>query len=161
MLNPRIKRHIKLLAEKFDHMVSYDRNDIFVLSDFNSICIGSTRKGLITLVYNAEDNLQVKIEVGEIQFYDPYINILKRTAPEKVEIRNNDIIQLQDFMEFERIARRTIPELKHELYTNQVDHKYLGGNRFEAEYYKGIITLIDDLPNGMLSNVIDVKIEEL
>lgn len=59
------------------------------------------------------------------------------------------------------MQKKTIQELKNKLKHSEVDKFDLGGNRFEVEYYKGILILRDDLPGCKSANVIDLDIREL
>jgi hypothetical protein len=80
----------------------------------------------------------------------------------KIEFIRGDLVELKDFVNEESIAKKSIKSLKEEWkINNEIECMDLGGNRFEVEYYKGILILIDDLPNCKLANVIDIKINEL
>ena len=162
MIEPKIKQHIKLLAERFGHSLSYEGSRILLFNEINAISITSTKKERIEISYNVDQTSpQEAIEVGNETVYDPLIQLLKRAFLHPITLRNSSIIQLSDFLSEERIARKTIPELKHEWLTQQIEYKNLGGNRFEAEFFKGVVILTDDLPDAMLSNVVDVNFDDL
>jgi hypothetical protein len=162
MLNSIIKRHIKLLAERFDHTIRYDNEKIILFNDKNTIEIEPCDKEKITILYNTHESLEEVLHVENIFIYDPLIELLKRTSLYKIEFIRGDLVELKDFVNEESIAKKSIKSLKEEWkINNEIECMDLGGNRFEVEYYKGILILIDDLPNCKLANVIDIKINEL
>jgi hypothetical protein len=155
------KNHIKLLAERFDHAVAYGINKIFISNYLNKIEIESEGKEIIKLSYN---NVNINSEILEFEkkyIYDVLIKLFRRHELYKIEFNPSDLIQLNDFKTEENIAKKTIQELKNKLKHSEVDKFDLGGNRFEVEYYKGILILRDDLPGCKSANVIDLDIREL
>src|SRR5690606_7090728 len=133
-----------------------------LFNDKNSCEIESLDKEKVTIIYNSNERINEVLHVENLYIYDPLIELLKRTSLYKIEFKRGDLMELKDFVNEERIARKSIKFLKEQLNNNDgIEYMHLGGNRFEVEYYKGILILIDDLPRCKLANVIEIKIDEL
>ncbi len=157
-MNPKTKRHIKLLAERFEHQIHYDRH-VICLSNFkNSIRIEENRKRKIEVSYNVDDVSTITNAVTPIELYDLLIKILSRFETEKVQFKSEQPIQLEEWIATECQRSTRILDLKRRIQRKNSDHVILGGNRLEAEYFKGVIILMDDLL-WTPCNVVDFPLE--
>lgn len=157
MLHPKTKRHIKLLAERYEHNISYDRSTIYLLNEINSITLAPTFAKTVKVTYNSEHNLEETFEVSKADLYHPLLQLLERKDLRIVDIRAGSLVQFEHLLEEESKDRASTIDHIKELYNLNAELQYIGGNRIEAEYFKGIIIMKDNLPNFYSSNVIDAK----
>lgn len=158
-MNPITKRHIKLLAERFDHQIHYDRNTIHLSNFKNSIRIEETIKKELEVTYNVGNSEKLSHVVSFVELYDFLIKILIRYELEEVKLKLGTPIQLEDWIDTESYRSMRVIDLKRTILTKQSDHVILGGNRLELEYFKGVLILIDDL-QWTPFNVIDFPLDD-
>lgn len=151
---PNLKEHIKLLAEKYNHKLTYDRFKILVFSDKNRVEVQALDTKSVEITYNHSTGTEKTI-LKNSDVYDLLIAILTRFELNIIPSKNCELLNISHFIEEEgKVAHKRLAELKSELKKGQVMYRNLGGNRIEAEYYKGILILKDDLMNYK-SNVIE------
>lgn len=157
-MNPSVKRHIKLLAERFEHQVQFDRNAMIISNSSNTIRIEEYKKYDLEITYNINNSTTKTERVPQEEPYDLIIKILTRYEMGEVKFRLGNPIQIQDWIEEERYKSTRIVDLQRWILKEKSDHVILGGNRLEAEYFKGVIILMDDI---VLSpcNVVDFPLE--
>lgn len=154
-----LKSHIRKLTEKFNYKIEY-RKDILVLqNEINKIELWQTDKYGINVSYNlSSDQDEVeKITVNDV--YDVIITLLSRKEQKtKLVPKPGILLTIQEWIKEEgEFAREQLEDLKRDLIINeQIEHRDLGGNRFLAEYYDGLLILTDDLWWAK-SNVIQLK----
>lgn len=157
-MNPTTKRHIKLLAERFEHQIHFDRQTICLSNFKNSIRIEENHKRKLEVSYNVDDSNTITNAVTPIELYDLLIKILSRFETEKVVFKSEEPIQLEEWIATECQRNTRILDLKRRIQRENSDHVILGGNRLEAEYFKGVIILMDDL-SWSPCNVVDFPLE--
>lgn len=158
-MNSTIKKHIKLLAERFEHQLRYDRNALIIYNSSNTIRIEEYKKSDLDISYNVDTSSTKTERVPQDRAYDIIIKILTRYEVEEVKFSLGTPIQLEDWIEEESYKRTRIVDLQRQILKEDADHVILGGNRLEAEYFKGVIILMDDLM-WMPCNVIEFPLEE-
>ncbi|WP_053989917.1 hypothetical protein [Mangrovimonas sp. TPBH4] len=152
----KLKEHIKLLAEKYNHKLTYDKFKIIVFSDKNYVEINELNQKSVEITYNYSTGKEKTI-LKNSDIYDLLIEILTRFELNIIRSKNCELLNISHFIEEEgKVANKRLAELKSEIKNGQVIYRNLGGNRIEAEYYKGILILKDDLMNYK-SNVIEFK----
>lgn len=147
-----------MLAERFKHHVRFNGNDMILTNSDNTIRIEEHKKGHLDVTYNVGRSHEKTVRVSHKQVYDLIIKILIRYECHEVTLNQSAPIQIEDWIEEEQRNRITIIELKRTIKKENSEHVILGGNRLEAEYYKGIIILIDDIMMQPF-NVVDFDLE--
>jgi len=145
-VNKNIKKHIKILAQKFNHSIEYEKNVLILKNDVNEIKIWEENKYGINISFNLLNKLkQVKITTERI--YDFMIELFqRRNSSEDIKLNSEMILTIDDWVNEEGdFAKQQLEKLKNDLKTENIKYRQLGGNRYEAEFYNGIIILTDDL----------------
>ncbi|QCE40948.1 hypothetical protein [Psychroserpens sp. NJDZ02] len=144
-MNKDIKKHIRILAEKFNHLIEYDKDILVLKNQMNDIRIWQEDKYDINVSFNLLDkhrHLKVKID----RTYDVLIELLRRQKNQDVELNSEMILTIKDWINEEGdFARQQLENLKKDLKTENIKYRELGGNRYEVEFYDGILILTDDL----------------
>ena len=153
------KQHIKLLAEKFNHNIEYEKEVMLLKNNLNEIRIWEKDKYGINVSYNDKNNSlkEMKLEVED--FYEVLLEILMRTSiVDNLRIGTGILLTLEEWVNEEGdFAKEKLESLKRDLKNEFIEYRNLGGNRYEAEYFKGILIIMDDLCWAK-SNVISVSI---
>lgn len=158
-LNSKVKRHITLLAERFEHQIRYDKNALILFNSMNTIRIEEYKRDQLEISYNI-GNSETKTERISIrEVYDLIIKTLTRYEVHEVDFLLGTPIQLKEWMEEEWSKSSRILDLQRKIKDENSEQIYLGGNRYEAEYYKGVIILMDDIL-WQPCNVIDFPLEK-
>lgn len=147
------KKHIKILAERFSQLIEYDR-DILILR--NDIRVWQKDK----YGYNISFNLLGKhrlLKVSIDGIYNVVIQLLRReNNTQDVELKSEVVLTVEHWVSEEGdFAREQLEKLKKDLKTESIKYRDLGGNRYEAEFYNGILILTDDLC-FLSSNIIEL-----
>ena len=151
-----IKKNIRLLTERYNHTIEYSTKDLLINSDLNSIKISPKSKYGFIIDYNSESDV-VRIEIELTDIYDVLIELLRRTKLYQLEAKTGDLIDVEIWASEEGDwVIKELRELQLRLENESLDFKEIGGNRFEGEYYKGLLILTDDLCWSK-SNVIEFK----
>lgn len=156
-MNPLIKKNIRLLSEKHHHSISYGVNEMLIANDINTIKITPERKYGFKITYNTSEGLeQISSDLDNI--YDVLIDLLKRHKPYKLISKNSTLIHLENWIDEEggNWIKKSLKDLSIRYDNGEIEYEDLGGNRFELEFYKGLLILVDDLCIKK-SNVIDIK----
>jgi len=141
-----IKKHIKILAQKFNHSVEYKKDILIFKNEVNEIKIWQKDKYSINISFNLLNKpKQVKIITERI--YDFVIELFQRkNNSEDIKLNSEMILTIDDWVNEEGdFAKQQLEKLKRDLKTEKITSRQLGGNRYEAEFYNGIIILTDDL----------------
>jgi hypothetical protein len=155
-MNHQTKKNIRVLAEKYHHSIQYDKEVVRLEAGSNTIEVEPTNKGVLTIRYNALKETE-KLEIPSDEVYDVLIELLRRKETAVIHRKEGDLITLDLYRQEEgTIVDQWLKQLKAEINTKGIAHKQLGGNRIEAEYYKGLLILTDDLVY-YLSNVIELE----
>lgn len=156
-MEKELKKNIKILAEKFNHKIEYQKNTLILKSDINEIRLWETDKYGINISYNLSEDLKENLE-SETQFvYDILLELLTRNKREdKLSLKPGILLTIEEWIEEEgEFATEQLEKLKRDLANEQIEYRELGGNRFEAKYVNGILILRDDL-YWAKSNVISI-----
>ena len=156
-MNKERKKHIKILAEKFNHKIEYDRDIMVLKNSFNEIRIWTEDKYGTNISFNKSNDLSEEFKLKTEDFYNVLIEILGRKhIEEKLMIGTGILLTIKEWISEEgEFANEQLEGLKIELNSKQIEYKNLGGNRFFAEYFKGVLILTDDFCWGK-SNVISI-----
>ena len=154
-MNNTIKKHIRLLAEKFNHSIEYVGNGLTIQNSINFIEISPVSESKSIFTYNV-DGEKVKKSIDNSIIYDLLIDCITRTSSDALSLKNSTPITIDDWVNEEGVwAIDALNKLKKEIREGTISDKVLGGNRFEVEYYQGLLILTDDLCWGR-SNVIEL-----
>ncbi|MEO1048994.1 MAG: hypothetical protein AAFX87_00095 [Bacteroidota bacterium] len=145
-MDKSVKKNIRLFAEKYKHTIEYDKDVMLLKSKINQIKVWVEDKYGVNIALN-KGQLITDIKVDTHLIYD---------ALHQIFIRNSDLdaykrpagilITLDEWINEEgEFAEEQIQQLKKQLADATIDYKHLGGNRFIAEFYKGVVILTDDL----------------
>ncbi|NOQ71198.1 MAG: hypothetical protein GQ574_04295 [Crocinitomix sp.] len=155
-MNQNVKKNIRLLAEKYKHDIQYRERSILLTSSINQIEI--TQKDKYGFYFSYNPNLEgKKREVDFHDIYDVLIDLLSRREIYHLKPKNGNLLTIDDWIDGDGCASdKAFQKQFKELDQSVLEYKNLGGNRIEAEYYKGLIIIIDDLLMDK-SNVIELK----
>lgn len=143
-MDHNIKKHIRLLAEKYEHVVNYQANSILLTNSYNEIELYQKDKSQFRIHYNP--NLDGKaLDVDLPNVYDVLIDLLRRTQAHPYKQKTGNLLTLADWFEGEQGFTKQLSDLIKKESLTPNDCVYFGGNRFELAYYKGIFILTDDL----------------
>ncbi|MDO1451295.1 hypothetical protein Q0590_33785 [Rhodocytophaga aerolata] len=150
------KKNIRVLAEKYHYTIQYDREVVRLEGGSNKIEVEPTNKGRLTIKYSASKGTE-RLEIPNDEIYDVLIELFRRKEADELHQKEGDLITLDLYRQEEgTIVDQWLKQLKEEISTKGITHKEIGGNRIEAEYYKGLLILTDDLV-FYLSNVIELE----
>ena len=139
-----IKKHIRLLAEKYQHTINYKANGILLTNSFNEIELYQKDKGQFSIHFNPSvDGKALDVDFPNV--YDVLIDLLRRTQAHPYQPKNGNLLTLADWFEGEQSFMKQLHNLIKKESLTPIDCVNFGGNRFELEYYKGIFILTDDL----------------
>ena len=155
-MNKEIKKHIRILAEKFNHLIEYDKDILVLKNEINNIRIFQEDKYGINVSFNLLDKYK-HLKVTTDRIYDVIIELLSRGKnTQDIELNSEMILTIEDWINEEGdFARKQLEKLKKDLKTENIKYRDLGGNRYEAEFYNGILILTDDLCFAS-SNIIEL-----
>ena len=155
-MNKEIKKHIRILAEKFNHLIEYDKDILVLKNEINDIRIFQEDKYGINVSFNLLDKYR-HLKVTTDRIYDVIIELLRRGKnTQDVELNSEMILTVEDWINEEGdFAKKQLEKLKKDLKTENIKYRDLGGNRYEVEFYNGILILTDDLCFAS-SNIIEL-----
>tara|TARA_B100000795_G_scaffold116448_1_gene86471 strand:- start:291 stop:761 length:471 start_codon:yes stop_codon:yes gene_type:complete len=156
-MNNFLKKNIRILAEKFNHKIEY-QNDVVVLkNNINEIKLWETDKYGIYISYNIEDSSSKILKSNNEIVYDILLDLLNRKEQkERLTMKTGILLSIEDWIKEEgEFAKDKLEELKKDLKYTKIKSRILGGNRYGAEYYNGLLILTDDLCWGK-SNVVTI-----
>lgn len=140
----KIKQNITLVAERYRHEIRYEQRHMLIESDQNSIQIKTEKEDFI-ISYNTEFGTE-ELKCSTYELYDIILTLFTRFRQERIQKKNGFLLSLKRyFMEEGKLAIRDWERLKFDLENTTIDARILSGNRIDAEYYKGVIILKDDL----------------
>jgi len=154
-LDKTIKKHIRILVEKYNHTIKYHPKHVNISNDINTINIVQNNKYNFDVDYNEIFKTE-KVQVPINEIYDILLDLLIRNEAHKIEPKTGEVLSIEDWVkEEDSYAKSALDKLRSDLKIKPFDHRDLGGNRFELCYYKGLIILTDDLCLYK-SNVIEI-----
>lgn len=155
-----LKKHFKILAEFYSHSVDFDKDVMVISSSLNTIRISQLNKNETKVSYRLSSETKETI-VRNADSYDVIIKLLTRSEEYLCSFGTDSMhtMTIENFIEEEMKSGSTIKDLKNLILKGSSEYVDLGGNRFEAVYYKGIIILTDDLLWTKF-NVIDFELNE-
>jgi len=155
-LNKDLKKIISVLVNKYNHEIDYKKNKMFLSNGLNEIEIWKSSKHGINISYNVLDNSVELMEDLEENIYNYLLPLFTRKTKELIDFNKGILISLEEWIKEEgEFVREQLKALKIDISNKKVYHRDLGGNRYLAEYYNGIIILRDDLAWAK-SNVISL-----
>ncbi|PPK94927.1 hypothetical protein LY01_01680 [Nonlabens xylanidelens] len=152
-----IKKNIRLLSERYNHSIEYGINELFITNKINTIKIHPKNKYGFDIVYNTDEGID-KICSNLEDIYDFLIELLRRTELYKLIPKNGKLLDLSDWIKEEDgdWIIKSLKVLVTKFDDIQIEYKEFGGNRYELEFYKGLLILNDDLCICK-SNVIEIN----
>ncbi|GAB1856895.1 hypothetical protein MHTCC0001_17310 [Flavobacteriaceae bacterium MHTCC 0001] len=150
-----IKKNIRLLVEKYNHSIEYNEDHISIYDSLNKIKVFQNQKYDFKVEYNIILN-EVLVDVVKDDIYDILIELLERVELYELKEKTGFLLDINRWIKEEGGSKEIIRKLIEDTKNNSLEYEHLGGNRIEAEYYKGLIILKDDLYWDK-SNVINLK----
>ena len=155
-LKKEFKKHIRVLAEKYNHRVEYIKDVMVLKNEINEIKLWKTDKYGINVTYNLKEGELKVLKIETQNVYDLILDLLCRTEQKILTIKTGDLITLKYWINEEgEFVENQLEKLKADLKLEQITSRELGGNRYEAEFYNGVLILMDDLCWAK-SNVISI-----
>ena len=156
-MNKDLKKNIKLLADKFNLVLEYDKDTLLLKNEINKIRIWEKDKHGINISFNLNGNIEEILKLSTEDIYDILLELFKRKSSEEIiEVKTGILLTVEEWINEEgKFAKKQLEELKRDLQYELIDYRNLGGNRFEAEFFKGVLILMDDLCWAK-SNVISI-----
>lgn len=139
-----IKKHIRLIAEKFQYSTSYTKESVILENTPVSIEIDFSGYDVFNLKHTINDTLK-QIVIKPEALYDYIIQAF--IFPYKTEIahKKGELISLEIWASEEFISLKKLLNNIEKIKSGDSEEHDFGGNRIMAEYYKGIILVRDDL----------------
>lgn len=151
------KKHIKILADKFNHSIEFSSSSLIIKSNINFIELTETQKNKVNIRYNVTGG-EVKLSVTEIDLIDVVFEILRREKLEPVEMKEGELMSLKNYID--EVGKHYVQEKIKKIKFSRTDGTYkneiLNGNRMEAEVYDNLLILTDDL-RVCKTNTIDIN----
>ncbi|GEM_PF-2162873 len=158
LFSQAIKKNIKLLSEKYNHQLFFHENIIFIKNEKNLIEIYSKTNEIISIKYNLEEGLD-HLEMLTVEIYDILINIFHRRFLEKVNLSEDELINIDNLREEFGDLSEVNKKLSQLISDNKSFYDF-GGNRILMEFYKNILILKDNICLAK-SNVINLNNDKI
>jgi len=146
-MNLEIKRSVRLLSERYNHTINYEKNTIILRKDFSSIKIWQEDKNSIYVSFTIQDHQENQIKINNEDIYDVLLELfINPKGEESILEKNGILLTIDEWINEEGMyAKEKLTKLKKDLKNGDIKYRALGGNRYEAEYFKSILILTDDL----------------
>lgn len=153
----RIKKTIRLLADKFDHLMVYEKDIMLLKNQVNNIQIRQEDKYGMTISYKLGGKVN-KQKLPLERIYDVMLQLLQRQDDHtQIAAKPGVLLTVEEWIKEEGAwARERLENLIRDLNSQAFAYRWLGGNRYQAEYYKGLLIITDDL-GWAVSNVIELE----
>ncbi len=134
------KKHIGILANKFNHSSEFEGNSLIFKSNLNFIRLTDTLKNSVMIHYNVTNGENV-ISVDEDDLIDVVYELLRRDKLEIITLKEGSLMSVEKYIEEvgQHYFDKKIGASK--IHKNEI----LAGNRMEAEIYDNLLILTDDL----------------
>lgn len=152
------KKHIRILADKFNHSIDFEGNSLILKNDTNLIKLTDTTKNKINIHYNVKSG-EENLLVSEFDFIDVLFELLsRRDSQEPIELKEGELMNLQNYIDEvgAHYFLEKIQKIKHAITDGTYRNEILQGNRMEAEVYNKLLILTDDL-RYYKTNTIDIE----
>lgn len=139
-----IKKCVRLIAEKFSYSTDYLKEIIIISNQDNRIEIelkGNEQYEISYEYLSKSENITTSID----ELFDLLIQLLMFEEKHNISLHEGEIITIQNWITDEQISLKEIEQILSDLKKENVESYQFRGNRIMAEYYKGIIILLDDL----------------
>jgi hypothetical protein len=138
-----IKKCVRLIAEKFSYSTDYLKEIIIISNQDNRIEIElKGNQYEISYEYlSKSENITTSIE----ELFDFLIQLLMFEEKQNISLHKGEIITIENWITDEQISLKEIEQVLSDLKKENIENYQFRGNRIMAEYYKGIIILLDDL----------------
>lgn len=156
-MDKETKKHVRIVAEKFNHHIEYQKDVMVLKSDINEIKLWEIDKYGINISYNVNESQSDILKVEYKNIYDIILELLGRKGQdEKLETRTGILLTIEEWINEEgAFAKEQLEKLKRDLQYQVIEFRELGGNRYKLDYYNTILILTDDL-YWAKSNVIPI-----
>lgn len=140
-----IKKHVRLLAEKFLYSTDYVAEVIVLHKEPVTIKINISGSNQLEIWHTINSNISKHVIIESEACYDYIVKAF--LSPDKAGIVSNagDIISMEIWTDTEQISLKEISQTIAEIRAQGLERYLFRGNRILAEYYKGIILVRDDL----------------
>ena len=140
----KIKNSIKVLAERYNHKVRYEKNCLLLTNNINKIEL-QEQKYSYTVKYNTDKEF-LTIESEKALIFDTLIQLFTRYTSYAITIQEKELLELKDYLSEEgKRAQKDWDNFTKKQKIAAEDNYIFFGNRIELEYFKGIYILRDDL----------------
>ena len=156
-MNQLIKKNIRLLSEKYNHKIEYGTGELFITNKINTLKISPRSKYGFDIEYNTDKGLDT-ISSNLVDIYDFLIELLRRTELYELIPKRGKLLDLNDWIKEEdgNWIGKSLRTLVDKFTKGQIEYEEFGGNRYELEFYKGLLIINDDLCISK-SNVIEIN----
>lgn len=157
-LNHTLKKNIRLIVEKYNHSIKYHFDFLIIKSEINFIEIHKESKENLLIKYNVLNGVISKT-IKEEYVYDLLITLFYRIKPNVIYLHQGRLLTLDIFIKEECNSSNIhshLIEYKLNWCNGGSSFVNIGGNRLEAEFYKGLLILTDDILLDK-SNVIEIN----
>lgn len=143
-----------LLGKLHNHQTSYlKHNSAEIINPINKIIIELLSTGNIKIRYNYCEKF-VETVTTTNTVYSFFEDLLLRCESIKVDLKNNSLIQIADWKT--ELKEHIVKIQQEQDYNQYLKHLKLESERFEIEYYDGIIVLRDK-HKELLTKVMTLK----
>jgi hypothetical protein len=152
----KIKKYIKILAEKFYHTMEYDKEALLLIGQLNEIRIEKGKKSNFIISYNHENGVEA-LNILDDEIFDILLELFWRNDLDRIKLKGGELLNWELFKEIEKedaFWDNFLLKVKKEADEKGFQYREIGGNRILLEYYNGLLIMFDDL-KFYKSNVIE------
>ena len=149
---------IRTLISEKTHLSQFLYSDVFDENDNPTDFLFQNTYSFECL-HNLVSQVDSSINVDFIEdVYDIILTLLSRKENlEKFILKKGTLLTTEEWIKEEgKFAEEQLEELKRDLRYEQIEFREVGGNRYVAEYYNGLLIMTDDL-YWAKSNVIPIQ----
>lgn len=153
-MDKEIVYKLVLLAKLHDHQIAcLNDKSVEIINSVNKILVELISDGEIKIRFNYYEEL-IETVLTPKTVYSFFEDLLMRDEATKVEQKNNDLITIADW---KNDLKKHIDTIQREKSYNQyLKHLRVDSDRFEIEYFDGIIVLRDK-DKKMMTNILELK----
>ena len=142
-----LKKNLKILAAKFNHSIEYEKDVLLLKNEVNEIRIWEKSNSKISVSYNVDQIDKEQLTINTDSVYDLMLQLLSRKDPKILfKAKSGILLTIEEWIKEEGdFLSPSLEELKRDFQDGKINSKNLGGNRYLATFFNGILILTDDL----------------
>ena len=145
-----------LLGKLHKHQTDYLKDSsVEIINSINKIIVVIISDGKIKIKYNYYEEFTETVLTTKT-VYSFFEDLLTREEAIKIDLKNNDLIIIADWKNELKEHIDTIQQEKN--YNQYLKHLRADSDRFEIEYFDGIIVLRDK-DKKLMTNTLGLKVE--